>query len=122
MVGTLTATNFAASGPVANFADAVAAIRAGTTYFNIHTTAHPGGEIRGQIGVTVAAPAPSPTRPRRPPQRSPAGADRAPDLEPGARPPSRQRAIRSPSLALVGLLAVAGTLAWFGRRRSSETR
>ncbi|HEX5148041.1 MAG TPA: CHRD domain-containing protein [Candidatus Limnocylindrales bacterium] len=57
MVGTLTATNFAASGPVANFADAIGAIRAGTTYFNIHTSAHPGGEIRGQIGVTVAAPA-----------------------------------------------------------------
>jgi len=57
MVGTLTSTNFAASGSVTTFAGAVAAIRAGTTYFNIHTTAHAGGEIRGQIGVTVAAPA-----------------------------------------------------------------
>jgi predicted lipoprotein with Yx(FWY)xxD motif len=57
MVGTLTATNFSASGAVTTFAEAITAIRAGTTYFNIHTTAHPGGEIRGQIGVTVAAPA-----------------------------------------------------------------
>ena len=27
----------------------VAAIRSGVTYANVHTTAHPGGEIRGQI-------------------------------------------------------------------------
>ncbi len=57
MVGTLAAADFKASGPVTTFAQAVAAIRAGTTYFNIHTSANPGGEIRGQIGVTVAAPA-----------------------------------------------------------------
>ena len=49
MVGTLTAANFVASGAVTTFAQAVAAIRAGTTYFNLHTTANPGGEIRGQI-------------------------------------------------------------------------
>ena len=49
MTGTLTAANFAASGAVTTFAQAVAAIRAGTTYFNLHTTANPGGEIRGQI-------------------------------------------------------------------------
>ena len=59
MSGTLTAADFKASGSVTTFVQAVAAIRAGTTYFNIHTTANPGGEIRGQIGVTVAAPAPS---------------------------------------------------------------
>ena len=65
MVGTLTSANFTASGSVTTFAEAVAAIQAGTTYFNIHTAAHPGGEIRGQIGVTVASPAPaaSPTVP-----------------------------------------------------------
>jgi hypothetical protein len=33
------------------FADAVNAIEAGQTYFNIHTVAFPGGEIRGQITV-----------------------------------------------------------------------
>ncbi len=61
MVGTLTAANFTASGTVTTFAEAVAAIKAGNTYFNIHTAANTGGEIRGQIGVTVAAPAPSPS-------------------------------------------------------------
>ncbi len=61
MVGTLTAANFMPSGAITTFAQAVAAIQAGNTYFNIHTAAHPGGEIRGQIGVTVAAPAPTST-------------------------------------------------------------
>ena len=60
MVGTLTTANFTASGAITTFAEAVAAIQAGNTYFNIHTAAHPGGEIRGQIGVTVAAPATTP--------------------------------------------------------------
>ena len=33
------------------FAQAVSAIEAGETYFNIHTVAFPGGEIAGQITV-----------------------------------------------------------------------
>ena len=33
------------------FAEAVNAIEAGQTYFNIHTVANPGGEIAGQITV-----------------------------------------------------------------------
>lgn len=61
MTGTLTAANFTPSGSVTDFAGAVAAIRAGTTYINLHTAANPGGEIRGQIAVTVAAPVPTPT-------------------------------------------------------------
>ncbi len=61
VVGTLTSTNLTPTGGVTTFAGAVDAIRAGTTYFNLHTAAHPGGELRGQIGVVVAAPAPSPT-------------------------------------------------------------
>jgi hypothetical protein len=31
------------------FAELAAAIRAGVTYVNVHTTAHPGGEIRKQL-------------------------------------------------------------------------
>jgi hypothetical protein len=32
------------------FEELVAAMRAGATYANVHTAAHPGGEIRGRIG------------------------------------------------------------------------
>ena len=53
MVGTLTTADFKASGPITSYAEAVAAIKGGLTYFNIHTAANGGGEIRGQIGVTV---------------------------------------------------------------------
>lgn len=122
MVGTLTVTNFAASGPVTTFAEAIAAIRAGTTYFNLHTTAYPGGEIRGQIGVTVAAPAPTPAPTTAPP------APTAPPAQVTV-PPTATAAPVAPSgnddagwfIAMAGLLTAAGTLAWIARRRSSET-
>jgi hypothetical protein len=59
MVGTLTSADFKASGPITSFAEAVAAIKCGQTYFNIHTAANGGGEIRGQIGVTVGGSIPN---------------------------------------------------------------
>jgi hypothetical protein len=55
MNGTLTAADFKASGPITTYAQAVAAIKAGDTYFNIHTAANPGGEIRGQIEAAPPA-------------------------------------------------------------------
>jgi hypothetical protein len=121
MSGTLTTANFTASGSVTTFAQAVAAIRAGTTYINIHTAANPGGEIRGQIGVTVTAPAPTPTPPPTEPPAEP-----EPTVEVTVPPTS----VGSPSVpvgnadsiafvVVSGLLAAAGTLAWAGRRRSS---
>jgi len=51
--GTITAANVV--GPTTqgvnagNFADAIAAIRGGLAYVNVHSSVSPGGEIRGQI-------------------------------------------------------------------------
>lgn len=121
MSGVLTSANFSASGPVTTFAQAVAAIRAGTTYFNLHTTANPGGEIRGQIGVTVAAPVPTPA-PTAAPTAEPTD-EPAPTLPPTAAVAPSGTAGDGGMVgfsSLAGLLAAAGTLAWIGRRRSSQ--
>ena len=40
---------------IKTFADAVSAIEGGHTYINIHTVAHPDGEIRGQLAVPEPA-------------------------------------------------------------------
>jgi hypothetical protein len=120
MTGTLTATNFTASGPVTTFAQAVAAIQAGTTYFNLHTSANPGGEIRGQIGVTVPAP-PAPT----------AEPTAAPTDEPEVTVPptsvlapagSVDRTDPVAFLALIGIVAAAAATGWLARRRAVEGR
>ena len=48
--GTFTSTDVVpqANPPINNLDDLLAQMRAGNTYTNIHTAAHPGGEIRGQ--------------------------------------------------------------------------
>ena len=51
--GTLTATEFSPEGGLTTFEEAVTAIRTGGAYVNAHSTANPGGEIRGQIGRNV---------------------------------------------------------------------
>jgi hypothetical protein len=70
MSGTLTEADLKATGNVSTFAQAIDAIRAGSTYVNLHTAANPGGEIRGQVkpllnGATEgpAAPAGTPILP-----------------------------------------------------------
>ena len=113
MTGTLTAANFAASGSVTTFAQAVAAIRAGTTYFNLHTAANPGGELRGQIGVTVSAPAPTPKPKPTAAPTPPPTATITPVVPTG----------NGDVVALVllaSLTAAAGTLVRVGRRQSSR--
>ncbi len=46
---TMTDANFTPSPGLATFADAVNALLSGDMYFNVHTTAFPIGEIRGQL-------------------------------------------------------------------------
>jgi hypothetical protein len=58
--GVLTAANLTPAGPIHTFADAVAALEAGNTYTNLHTSNFPGGEIRGQ-NPALAAPVPEPS-------------------------------------------------------------
>jgi hypothetical protein len=40
-----------ANPPINNLDDLLVQMRAGNTYANIHTAAHPGGEICGQISL-----------------------------------------------------------------------
>ncbi|HVB40551.1 MAG TPA: CHRD domain-containing protein [Terriglobales bacterium] len=47
--GTITAANLAGSLKGKTIADLVHEIKSGNAYVNVHTKAHPGGEIRGQI-------------------------------------------------------------------------
>jgi hypothetical protein len=54
--GTFTAADVGAGGTTVGIAageldELIAAIRAGATYVNVHTTGRPGGEIRGQVGA-----------------------------------------------------------------------
>ncbi len=53
VTGTITAANVLASAgqgfPANNFAALIASMRGGATYVNVHTPAHPGGEIRGPV-------------------------------------------------------------------------
>jgi hypothetical protein len=57
--GILTASNLTPVDPILTFADAVAALEAGDTYTNLHTTNFPGGEIRGQNPAAAPVPEPS---------------------------------------------------------------
>lgn len=55
VTGTLTQANLIprpAQG-INNFTDFVSKLKAGETYANAHTPPHPGGEVRGQIGLSV---------------------------------------------------------------------
>lgn len=49
---TVTAADLLPAPGAETFAEAIAAIKRGGTYVNIHTTANPNGAIRGQVGAT----------------------------------------------------------------------
>jgi hypothetical protein len=57
VTGTITAANVIAGGTASqqlkagDLSAVITAIRAGAAYANVHTTASPGGEVRGQIRV-----------------------------------------------------------------------
>jgi hypothetical protein len=63
--GTANASNL--SGAFANnMAGFVAALKAGTIYTNVHTSANPGGEIRAQVLPATAGAAPAQASPAAP--------------------------------------------------------
>jgi hypothetical protein len=49
MIGTLSSANFLTTEQAPFWADAIAAIRAGKAYVNLHTAANPGGEVRANL-------------------------------------------------------------------------
>lgn len=98
MVGILDASDFLATGGVTTFSGAVDAIRAGTTYINLHTAANSAGELRGQVGVTVSAPQPTTTPAVTVPPTSTATTDPA--------------APAVPFLPTLAVLATAAGLGW----------
>jgi hypothetical protein len=61
--GTLSEADFAASDEVATYSDALAAIRDGESYVNVHTEANPKGELRADLGMAEQEPPDTSTAP-----------------------------------------------------------
>ena len=98
------------TGPLAgNFAGFVTALKAGNIYANAHTTANPGGEIRGPVSIVAAAPVATPA-----PVVAP-----APAVVPApGKTGNAGLASTAPTSALlvVGLVLAVGALTYVGRR------
>lgn len=64
MFGSLTQANFQSTSAATTWAGALSLIRTGKAYVNLHTAAHPSGEVRAQLRSAAAAatPTPAPTR------------------------------------------------------------
>ena len=117
MVGILTAADFTPGGGITTYAQAIAAMEAGGTYVNLHTAAHPGGEVRGQLNAAATSPSPTPT-----PTPSPAPSARA--TPPPTSTVATATDTSAPALpaAVVLLAAAALGLIVFSYRRAGPNR
>jgi hypothetical protein len=88
MFGSLTAANFQTTTSAPKWADALNAIRSGKAYVNLHTAAHPTGEVRANLKPAASAATPSPTATPK--------ATAQPTARPTARPTATARATTQP--------------------------
>lgn len=125
MFGTLTQADFQASSAAPNWGAALTAIRQGKAYVNLHTAAHPGGEVRAQLAAaanptaaptaSAAATAKPTTQPTTRPSATPAqtgGAGASEDTgspPPTSTLPASGRGMFGDFLAIMVVLAAAGT-------------
>ncbi|HVA85200.1 MAG TPA: CHRD domain-containing protein [Candidatus Saccharimonadales bacterium] len=113
MFGSLTAANFQATSSAPTWEAALAAIRAGNSYLNLHTAAHPQGEVRAQLLPTAGTATPQPTTSPTAAPAATAGGTVAPthkSLPPTSTAPVLDRQGGSPDLALVLLLLLLGVI------------
>jgi hypothetical protein len=129
MFGTLTQVDLQANTAAPTWAAVLDAIRTGRAYVKLHTAAHPGGEVRGQLAPEAASPSPSgaatpaPTSgatPRPTGEATPAPTTTAAAATPAITPPPTSTVpengggsgVELGSVALVlAVAAAAGTLA-----------
>jgi hypothetical protein len=68
MFGTLTQADFQTNTAAPTWAALLDAIRGGRAYVNLHTAAHPGGEVRAQLAAAAASPSPTRSAAATPPR------------------------------------------------------